>query len=976
MSFDLTQEIKILNPHADNDILWGPYDSLELALEGVPIVIRKKGRTVGIINDVGAVEEYWFKNGIEDIDLVSKNQSVGTIDGLIEGGEIDVTDFNDGNITVAPSKWLLTTEGVQRTYATVSETLFSDIVLSDAGKQRFVAFYGTDENTIIKVEGTESEAAVLPNTPIDTVLLGYTLITDEEVEPPIVDLSGYAKLSSINLFTQDNTFNGNVFINNLLQAKYSQATLFQFSNVTTYSNDNANRVINGVANIKVFGGNGGLKILGTFSYNSIFYNIWNESDYPVTIVHQSDSSIGTLVYTINCPNNEDYILEPGEFITLSWANLLVKPALHITSSNKYKLYNYIIDTKEDKSNKSQPNGYASLDANGTVPISELPDSLFSSMKYGGGYDGSIITASASFPQLDGQPLPDAEDYEGLYLISTADYTYNGVDYFTGDWILSNGVEWTIVRNTDAVRTVFGRTGDVVITPADLNLNTNNRILIRNGSGNFSDIAYTWDTVNSTIVQRDVNGRISVAAGIGVGNAVNLGQMNTALDLKVDKVGSVTSVFGRTGDVNILPSDLNLTTNNAVLARINSTTFAGIPYTDSTTGTTLARRRGTGTLRASNATENDELVPLGQMNAALDLKLDRTFSNMSGITSGTNTEYTLTLTPNISSYTSLSLFVVRIHINCGANPTLNINNLGAKPLLFFNNSAVTSGQLVAGYVYLMVYNASNDSFSVVGLLPQSFFDSRYIINTTSQTAQNFNITGSGRIDGGLGLGIAPNTAARETIGANTSSIGQLLLTPSTTDYTGTLAGMFWNNAGEIKFLDSSIVNRLSKIYNNELLKGSTNRVLEANQYGDISAVDSIIEAQVYDIEIINAIKSADYSLGYAIISEAGKVVEAGQYYFDEDLGIYYFCVSDNQVIKISSNATPSTKQTITLSQADLLQDENDIWYLPYNYTEDIVPVHILKDNKTLVGWQLDRTFAPARLYGFVDNSTATIKLTLI
>lgn len=71
MSFDLTQKIKIVNPHANNDELYGPYDSIENALIGVNYVLRVQGRTVGIIEN-GIISEYWFKEGIEDEDLIKK----------------------------------------------------------------------------------------------------------------------------------------------------------------------------------------------------------------------------------------------------------------------------------------------------------------------------------------------------------------------------------------------------------------------------------------------------------------------------------------------------------------------------------------------------------------------------------------------------------------------------------------------------------------------------------------------------------------------------------------------------------------------------------------------------------------------------------------------------------------------------------------------------------------------------------------
>lgn len=112
------------------------------------------------------------------------------------------------------------------------------------------------------------------------------------------------------------------------------------------------------------------------------------------------------------------------------------------------------------------NGVASLDSQGTVPISQLPDSIFGQMHFGGTYNGVAITASSDYPQLEGQPLPAAADYKGIYFISTASYSEGGEDYLTGDWIVSTGVQWTKVDNTDAVSTVFGRTGPILAVEGD------------------------------------------------------------------------------------------------------------------------------------------------------------------------------------------------------------------------------------------------------------------------------------------------------------------------------------------------------------------------------------------------------------------------------------------------------------------------------------------------------------------------------
>lgn len=102
--------------------------------------------------------------------------------------------------------------------------------------------------------------------------------------------------------------------------------------------------------------------------------------------------------------------------------------------------------------------------------------------------------------------------------------------------------------------------------------------------------------------------------------------------------------------------------------------------------------------------------------------------------------------------------------------------------------------------------------------------------------------------GFGAGIAPSANHYLTTAANTSTIGSWLWTPSSTDYTGTVSGTFYNNANELKFYDGTIsgTNRLVKLRNNQSLAGSGTVGVISNNSGDISTVpiaDRLISGEV-------------------------------------------------------------------------------------------------------------------------------------
>lgn len=77
-NFTIANKIELANPHANLDVLYGPYNSLAEAKATVVSVLREKGLTVGVYES-GAVVEYWWKAGTTDGDLVLKQASVAGV---------------------------------------------------------------------------------------------------------------------------------------------------------------------------------------------------------------------------------------------------------------------------------------------------------------------------------------------------------------------------------------------------------------------------------------------------------------------------------------------------------------------------------------------------------------------------------------------------------------------------------------------------------------------------------------------------------------------------------------------------------------------------------------------------------------------------------------------------------------------------------------------------------------------------------
>lgn len=101
------------------------------------------------------------------------------------------------------------------------------------------------------------------------------------------------------------------------------------------------------------------------------------------------------------------------------------------------------------SQKGVSNGYAGLDINGKVPLSQMNDAVLGNVQYQGLYNASTNSPSLTIVKPKGN----------YYIVSTAG-TQFGKSYEIGDWIISNGVTWDKVDNTDAVSSVVGETGNV------------------------------------------------------------------------------------------------------------------------------------------------------------------------------------------------------------------------------------------------------------------------------------------------------------------------------------------------------------------------------------------------------------------------------------------------------------------------------------------------------------------------------------
>ena len=154
-----------------------------------------------------------------------------------------------------------------------------------------------------------------------------------------------------------------------------------------------------------------------------------------------------------------------------------------------------LDAKESTSNKGVANGYAPLDSNSKVPVANLPDTVTGSLNYQGAWDASTNT-----PTIPTATSGNKGFYYKVNVSGTT--TINGISSWSiGDLIVSNGSVWEKIQTQNAVNSVAGKTGDVVLSKSDVGLSN---------VDNTSDL----NKPISTAVQTALNGKASTALAVG------------------------------------------------------------------------------------------------------------------------------------------------------------------------------------------------------------------------------------------------------------------------------------------------------------------------------------------------------------------------------------------------------------------------------------------------------------------------------
>jgi hypothetical protein len=354
------------------------------------------------------------------------------------------------------------------------------------------------------------------------------------------------------------------------------------------------------------------------------------------------------------------------------------------------------------------------------------------------YKGTWSAAANSPTLVD----PPAATSKGDYYVVSAAGTQFSISFAVGDWIISNGTAWEKVDLTDAVSSVFGRTGAVVGASTDYSSVglTNTAI----GASSPSTGAFTTVTASSTIAATgavtgsNLSGTntgdqtITLTGGVtgsGTGSFAATVVTNANLTGAITSVGNATSL-GSFSSANLSAALTDETGSGAAVFATSPTLVTPILGTPSSgtlsscTGlpiSTGVSGLGTGIATALAVNTGSAGAPV-LFNGALGTPTSGTVTNLTG-TASININGTVGgTTANTGAFTTLS-----------ASGTITKNNTAATNSLAFFSSGSTTGA-----VYTNLGNTGNNIYAGV----ETSAGNTFVIGSTAYDAFITDVNGVG------------------------------------------------------------------------------------------------------------------------------------------------------------------------------------------------------------------------------------------
>lgn len=223
--------------------------------------------------------------------------------------------------------------------------------------------------------------------------------------------------------------------------------------------------------------------------------------------------------------------------------------------------NISLALKINNSEKGVANGIASLDANGKVVLTQIPDSVLGQLEYMGTWNLTTFPTATQ---------------KGQYWIASV----SGNGYAVGDWAVWNGTAFDKVDNTDAVATVAGRTGNVILTKSDVGLGNVDNTADANKNVLSATKLATARTINGVAFNGTANITIAdntKAPLTGAGASGTWGINITGNAASATKLSTTRANYRGTTDSSVVGELMwkNYGNNHTIFDASNSTTPTGV-----------------------------------------------------------------------------------------------------------------------------------------------------------------------------------------------------------------------------------------------------------------------------------------------------------------------------------------------------------------------------------------------------------------